>query len=241
MGQEGGETTRDRIFVTELPVIGGAPKIRFYDITNLDRVCVDGPGERLFADRDSGIFGSAFVLRPQCAHLARTCSSSRCWAGFQAYTLSDLGSASPMVVNGETMEFDSERAVVVHVPLPEQHFARIDIINLFSQGDGDRIRFPQKGFSATDCTINGIKRNFAEYVSSTKADTRLPLVADYSGAMINVSIKGVDTSTGVVDFYAPVFDDINTTSLRRCPITFRRSTTSCPRVRNPWALPATAS
>ena len=45
-------------------------------------------------------------------------------------------------------------------------------------------------------------------MTAKKIDTRLPLVANYSGAMINVSIKGVDTSSKVVDFYAPVFDDI---------------------------------
>ncbi|HNA04955.1 MAG TPA: hypothetical protein PLT94_08530 [Rhodocyclaceae bacterium] len=207
MGQEGGETTRDRIFVTELPVIGGAPKIRFYDITNLDRVCVDGP-ENGYSLIVIPAFSEAHSFFARNAPGFEDMFVKPLLGWISGIHLSDLGSASPMVVNGETMEFDSERAVVVHVPLPEQHFARIDIINLFSQGDGDRIRFPQKGFSATDCTINGIKRNFAEYVSSTKADTRLPLVADYSGAMINVSIKGVDTSTGVVDFYAPVFDDI---------------------------------
>jgi hypothetical protein len=96
----------------------------------------------------------------------------------------------------------------MHVPLPADKYAHIDIINLFVPGDGDRIRFPAKGFSVSECRINGEPTNFARYVISNAIDTRLPLVADYSGAMINVSIKAVDLGKGVVDFYAPVFDDV---------------------------------
>lgn len=207
MGQEGGETTRERVFATEVPVIGGAPRIRFYDITNLDQVCVDGPDNgyslivipafseaHSFFARNAPGFEDMFV-KPLLGWIS-------------GIHLADLGSAAPMVVNGETLEFDAERAVAMHVPLPPERYARIDIINLFTQGDGDRIRFPQKGFSATDCTVNGVQQSFADYVTARKVDTRLPLVADYSGAMINVSIKGVDTGSKVVDFYAPVFDDI---------------------------------
>ena len=50
--------------------------------------------------------------------------------------------------------------------------------------------------------------NFAEYVTDKKIDTRLPLVANYSGAMINISFQSVDTNNKVVNFYAPVFKDI---------------------------------
>ena len=198
MGQEGGETTRERVFVTEVPVIGGTPRIRFYDITNLDQVCVDGPDNgyslivipafseaHSFFARNAPNFEDMFV-KPLLGWIS-------------GIHLSDLGSAAPRVVNGESLEFDGERAVVMHVALPPERYARIDIINLFTQGDGDKIRFPQKGFSATDCAINGVQQSLADYVTVKKIDTRLPLVADYSGAMINVSIKGVDTASKVVE------------------------------------------
>ena len=45
-------------------------------------------------------------------------------------------------------------------------------------------------------------------MTANKVDTRLPLVADYCGAMINVSIKGVDAAAKRVDFYAPVFPGV---------------------------------
>lgn len=207
MGQEGGETTRERVFVTEVPVIGGTPRIRYYDITNLDQVCVDGP--------DNGYslivipaFSQAHSLFARNAPSFEDMFVKPLLGWISGIHLSDLGSAAPMVVNGETLEFDGERAVVMHVALPPERFARIEIINLFRQGDGDSIRFPQKGFSATDCTINGVRQSLADYLAAKKIDTRLPLVADYSGAMINVSIKGVDSVSKLVDFYAPVFDDI---------------------------------
>ena len=50
--------------------------------------------------------------------------------------------------------------------------------------------------------------NLAQYLAQQGIDTRLPLVADYSGAMVNVSFKAVDAAAGRVDFYAPVFDDV---------------------------------
>jgi len=39
-------------------------------------------------------------------------------------------------------------------------------------------------------------------------DTRLPLVADYGGAMINVSFRGADAESGKVEFFAPLFKDV---------------------------------
>ena len=53
--------------------------------------------------------------------------------------------------------------------------------------------------------INGQKWNFAEYISQNKIDTKLPLVADYCGAMINTSFQSVDQAAKKVNFYAPVF------------------------------------
>ena len=41
-----------------------------------------------------------------------------------------------------------------------------------------------------------------------KLDTKLPLVADYYGALVNISFQGVDETEGEVKFYAPVFTGI---------------------------------
>jgi len=82
------------------------------------------------------------------------------------------------------------------------------IVNLFTQGKGDGITFDSKGFSIKDCRINGTGRNFAEYLLEDKIDTRLPLVADYHGTMVNVSFQKINEDKKTVDLYAPVFPGI---------------------------------
>jgi hypothetical protein len=206
MGQDGGLTTREQVFVTALPAVGGTPELRWYDADTLPGVCTDAP-----ANGFSLLIIPAFsALHSQFAREAPQYEDMYLkpllgWiAGIH---LDDLGRLSPQVVNGETGEFDGARAIVMHVPLPDEQYARLDIVNLFEPGDGDRIRFTEGGFHAHECLVNGKLVNFSEYLAAQQVDTRLPLVADYSGAMINVSVKGVDAADRRVDFYAPVFDD----------------------------------
>jgi hypothetical protein len=96
----------------------------------------------------------------------------------------------------------------MHVTLPRGRRASIGIVNLFRQGGGDVISFEEEGFSVRTCVAAGKKVNFAEYLVSRKIDTRLPLVADYSGTMVNVSFQAVDEKAGTVALYAPVFKDV---------------------------------
>jgi len=63
------------------------------------------------------------------------------------------------------------------------------------------------GFSAGVVSIGGKRQNLAAYLTDAGIDTKLPLVADYHGAMVNVSVRSVDPAAGQVDFYAPVFPD----------------------------------
>lgn len=207
VGQDGGRTTREHVFITTLPLSAGhTPKLRWYDATSLQRVCTDAPGNGFsliiipaFCDLHSQFAREApqyedMYLKPLLGWIA-------------GIHLDDLGKLAPRVVNGQTGEFDGARALVMHVPLPDTHYAHLDIVNLFEPGAGDRIRFTESGFQVRECLVNGKLVNFADYLKTNAIDTRLPLVADYSGAMINVSVKGVDEADRRVDFYAPVFDD----------------------------------
>lgn len=208
MGQNGGATSRDLLFVTTMPAMDVAPVMRWYDEARLDRVALDAPSNGLsvlivpaFSEVHSRFAREApsyedMFMKPLVGWIA-------------GVHLDDLGTSKPVVVNGQTLEFSTTKALAMHVPLPESIYPRIEILNLFEQGDGDVIRFPSTGFSARECTVNGQLTTLAQYLTDRKIDTRLPLVADYSGAMINVSFKAVDEAAGVVDFYAPVFDDID--------------------------------
>jgi len=118
--------------------------------------------------------------------------------------LDQLGSLTPKVGFGPASGMLSEnQGVAMHVSLPEHQVANIKICNLFQQGDSDTLNFPEKGFSAKTCLVNGEQVNFAEYIQQQGIDTRLPLVANYSGVMVNVSIQEVANDT--VNLYAPVF------------------------------------
>jgi hypothetical protein len=102
-----------------------------------------------------------------------------------------------------------DSAVVMHVTLPPTQVAEIGYLNIFEQGQGDTITFPKDGFYARDAYINGVKTNFAQYVTQKHLDTRLPLVADYFGSMVNVSFQSVDIAKQEVRFYAPVFAGVS--------------------------------
>ena len=93
----------------------------------------------------------------------------------------------------------------MHITLPANKYADIGILNIFKQGTRDSIVFLEDGFKAQDAYINGAKINFQQYVTDNNIDIRLPLVANYYGAMINISIQNVDEKNQIVNFYAPVF------------------------------------
>ena len=136
--------------------------------------------------------------------------------------LADLQKAAPVVFDGRTATCLAEGAVVLHVELPAEYEPMVYTVNLFRPGTGPTIQFPQAGFDATDATVDDRKVNFAAYLRDGRFDASLPLVADYAGTDVNVSIKAIDEAAGKVSFYAPVFPGVDTIWLRPWQITPRR-------------------
>lgn len=204
MADQGGVVTRELVYVNEIGIYSDPPLIRFYNVESLPRLCRNAPdnGYSLiivpgFSEVHSSFARNApnyeeMYLKPLIG-----------WVS--GIHLDDLGKVTPKVVHGQTGQFSDQMAVVMEVPLPKEKFAQIDIVNLFAKGPGDDISFKVTGFSVNECFINGQPANFSDYLISKGIDTRLPLVADYSGAMINVSFKENITAEKRVDFYAPVF------------------------------------
>ncbi|WP_172331210.1 hypothetical protein [Mangrovicoccus sp. HB161399] len=119
--------------------------------------------------------------------------------------LDEIGKTTPKIFDGLTGAVYDEGAVLLHAELPAGTMAELDIINLFQQDPAaDTIVFDTDGFSAETAQVNGETVDFAAYVASKGLDTKLPLVADYAGAMINVSFQSVDADKHRVQFYAPV-------------------------------------
>lgn len=114
-------------------------------------------------------------------------------------------SQKPLVYNGASGHGALyNKAVVLHCELPANRFAQTEIVNIFEADENsDTIEFFESGYEITDCKVNGEKTNFAQYLKSKGVDTRFPLVADYSGASINVSFKEVAENR--VSLYASIF------------------------------------
>jgi hypothetical protein len=121
------------------------------------------------------------------------------------FDLSAAG-ASAKVYDGMTGKSYADKAVVLHVGLPADKLAVLGIVNIFkADPKSPKLEFPEDSLTVKTCLADGKKVNFAEYLTKNKIDTQLPLVADYNGVFVNVSIKSVSAKTGTVELYAPVF------------------------------------
>lgn len=208
MTTQGGMCSREHLFVTELPSDGGRAEVRIYDRERLPRICLEAP-EHGFSIMVLPAFSSVHEAFAQEAPEYEDMYLKPLAGWVSGVHLNDVGTISPKVIDGTTGELLTDAAVAIHVPLAPAWMAKIDIINLFETGQGPSIEFDTGGFSATQCRINGREVNLYDWMVAKNIDTRLPLVANYSGAMINVSIKALDAENHRVDFYAPVFSDMS--------------------------------
>ena len=114
---------------------------------------------------------------------------------------------TPIAINGSTGEVCNDTAVCLHIELPSNQMASVNIINIFEADENSpAITFKDNGFSIKTCFIDGKETNFADYIAKNNINTKLPIIGSYSGTGINVSFRGIEQDT--VNLYAPVFDDI---------------------------------
>jgi hypothetical protein len=207
MGDAGGQVSKEKILVTGIPGYALGTKIHVFDSNTIPEVYQDIP-----------VNGFGFILIPAFTDIHMVFSlkapsfpnfATKPLLGWVSGVLLDeLGTITPKVFDGETGEVFEDRAIMMSVQLPANKAADINILNIFQQGTGDTITFTKDGFEVKDAVINGVQQNFAGYVLDNKIDTKLPLVADYSGAAVNISIKAVGADNQAVSFYAPVFKDV---------------------------------
>lgn len=200
----GGVQTSDKIYVTELPAYIETVRIARYGKESVANVY-----------RDMSRHGFSCILIPAFSetHSSFALNAPR-YQGFASQPLigwitgvplDQIGKRMPAVFDGTAAAQYRDGAVVMHVELPTNKVAQLDILNIFRQGEGDVIEFLDDGFEAKEALINGKPRALADYIDSTGLDLKLPLVADYAGALINTSFQAVDPATRSVKFYAPVF------------------------------------
>lgn len=206
--QEGGRTDREHLFCTTFPEGSSAVArhLSAEDLPSLADGYVDG--------------GVTLIIIPAFskAH-ARFAEDGSSYANLfdqpllgwiSGVHLDDIGRVAPSVVDGATGAPHGDGAVLLHVTLPAGAGTKLDIVNIFEQGTDPALSFtfPEAGFAARKAVVNGQEVDFAAYISEKGVDTRLPLVANYAGSLINASFRSVDTAAGEVQFYAPVFPGI---------------------------------
>lgn len=205
MTRNGGITTKELVYVTELPDYIQEIEIKQYDAETISQVYNDAPKN-----------GFSFIIIPAKSptHFSFALNVPN-FEGFAMHPLigwisgshlNDRGRGRPKVFNGISAEEIEDGAIVMHAYLPANKVADIGILNMFEQGDGDRITFPESGFSTKVAYINGIEMNFGEYIRQNQLDKRLPLVADYFGAMLNTTFQGKIGPDGEVQFYNAIFN-----------------------------------
>lgn len=208
MGQDGGVTSRNHVFVTPLPTCADRPAtIADYDVASLSQVCADGPSNG-FSLIILPAFSEVHVEFAQHATNYDDMFLKPLAGWIAGIHLDDMGKRTPKVRDGRTHALQDNAAIVMHLPLPDHISANISIVNLFDQGNGATLEFETSGFEASSCLVNGKRTSLAAYLQSINHDQRLPLVADYSGARINVSLKSVDHAADRVEFYGPVFPHV---------------------------------
>lgn len=204
MGAEGGVTEQARLFVTDITEHAAEAEVRTYTLEGLREIGKHykaGGFAALIVPGLSAIHG-AFAKEVQGYEGV---FNNPLVGWISGVHVSEIGKRAPKVFAGSPTPLDNQ-AAALHVALPQGYAAKLDIVNLFKQGSGEDIVFDAEGFETQgNCSIGGKPANLAAYIAEKGIDTKLPLVADYNGAMVNVSIQAVDAAAGKVAFYAPVF------------------------------------
>jgi len=200
--EQGGITTKDKLFVNEIQCAVDFKTV-VYDRNNIFDIT-----------KDAYPNGMTFLIIPFASDVAvyyakeapnsddLLLNPTVGW--ISGYDLSTDSKAK--VYDGVTGLSYSDKAVALHIGLPNDKTASIGIVNIFDVDENDaKIEFLEDALSVTKCLVNGKEVFLSDYITQNKIDTKLPLVADYNSVLVNVSVKSVSEENKSVDFYAPVF------------------------------------
>ena len=198
-------TSNEKIFVNQLPRFVTDVDIKEYDETSVKTIFNNGrqnsftvlimPWFTPIAVEYSlnSPYYEKFALHPVCGWLA----------GLSLENQTDKS----YVLSGWAPGVLSEKGIAMQVMLPKDKYVDINIFNAYKQGNGDSIVFDYSSLTLTYAIINGKKRNLAQYLREVEHKSLFPLVANYSGAMINITILNVGETEVTVS--APVFQGVD--------------------------------
>ena len=205
MTAEGGTTVSDDlVFVTDLSPLGSVT-IKAYTSDLLEYISHDVP--------DHGFAIAIFPFESPC-HTRFAMDAPGYPLTFvkpvvgwiAGYNLDEGGKA--LAFDGRERFGHQRDVVVAHIDMGEGGMAMPAIVNPFKAGEGEVITFLEPGFIQRTAIINGVETDFAAFVREKGLDHgELPLVGDYAGAAINVSVQQVEAD-GSVHLYAPAFPGV---------------------------------
>jgi len=205
MAEDGGVVTEDQLCVQTIDAAINT-KTSIYDVNTIDTIGIDA--------YDNGFtililpFGSTILEKyAKDAPSIDQIFMKNITGWVSGFNLGKSG-VSAKVINGQDLTFYEDKGIALHIELPQNLQASIGIINIFEPDETSAtITFSEDSFEIEDCFINGIKTNLVSYINENNIDTKLPLVANYSGSNINISLKEI--KDGKVFLYAPVFEGIS--------------------------------
>lgn len=204
--EHGGIVATDKIFVTDISVVAKNIMIKSYNEDKLSK---------LYGNAYSNGFNFIIIPASSDAHISFALNAPS-YKKFGQYPLlgwisgvhiDDLDELKPKVFDGSTGEIFENEAIVMHVEVHENKSIELGTVNSFAQGDGDILTFLDDGFSCTEVMVNGIRESFGDYIIRNNLDTKMPLVANYFGKLVNISFQSFEAG-GKVTFYAPVFTGV---------------------------------
>lgn len=203
-----GVCDEDKIFVNDFTLVAKSAKTATYNAQNIENIAINGYNN-----------GITLVSIPIDSEVYYTFANNSMRypdifknpvVGFVAATkLDEYGKAKPYVADGADGLLNSEKAVVLYVELPDYLSARTEIENFDTiDEETSEVIFPKDGFVQSDCIIDGKPGNIAEYFEYTvkpKLGGYTQMITSQNGALINRDPKIVDTKTGEVTFFSPIY------------------------------------
>ena len=203
MSEDGGKVSGELLFVTEFSYKNFL--IKTYNSDDIKNVANDGFDNGfsiVIVPFDSAIHREYAENAPEFENMFM-----KNVTGWIAGVNLGVQGQTPISVNGSSLEVCPDKAVALHLEVPTGKVVNMGIVNIFEQDEkSPLIEFVQEGFVVKSCLVDGKEVNFADYLAKNNIDTKMPLVGDYSGSGVNVSIKSI--SDGTVYLYAPVFSGI---------------------------------
>lgn len=204
MDKDGGGVDYTQVFVTDLTDIVTNFKIKTYTEDTVTSTMLEDRYDNGFTLIVLPAFSSIHQTYALQAGEQTTLFDKPVMGWIAGIHLEKIGQESPKVIDGSTGEVFENRAAVLHGELPSTQYAELDIVNIYDQGDGDTFTFEENTFKCTTCMINGKSTNLADYYKTNNVDSTLPLVANYAGASINISIESISEEAHSVSFFAPL-------------------------------------